>query len=154
MARPALIEKTSGKIQLEGFSLLPAPCSILSLNTKHTARGCYLYTNCRSENLATGRQKSPQLRRVELDEQFFSTFKNSFFPFAKSIINSPPHLPLQPLPDKPLNSSPGWEDSFSAGSPGGCAGRALAPRTGPGSGSSSGRRQQHGRALGRSIRRE
>lgn len=64
MARPALIEKTSGKIQLERFSLFPAPCSILSLNTKHTARDCYLYPNCRSDNLATSRQKSPQLSRV------------------------------------------------------------------------------------------
>lgn len=36
--RAAVIEKTSEKIQLERLSVLPATCSILMLNTKHTAQ--------------------------------------------------------------------------------------------------------------------
>lgn len=59
MSRAAVIKKTSGKIQLERLNLFPAPCSILILNTKHTARDCYLYTNCMSGNLATISRRAP-----------------------------------------------------------------------------------------------
>lgn len=44
---------------------------------------------------------------------FFFHIQKLFFPTAKSIINAPPHLPLQALPDKPLNSSPPSEDFFA-----------------------------------------